>query len=214
MLLAGAALLVASGLRRGRGRRGAEGRHPADRVGLDVDASTRRSRTTTTRGCSCTRRARSSSTTRTSAGRGRDAARPGGRRPFTVSKDGRTYTFELKQTFRFHTGAPVTAQSFADAFNRVAHPASVARDGLHAGDRRRRRRDRRQGAVDLRRPRARPLPTADPLTKPLGDFTARLTLPFFCPILPDTPLEPPGSTIQPGRARSTSPSGSSISGSS
>ena len=41
---------------------------------------------------------------------------------YTVSKDGRTYTFELKQTFRFHTGAPVTAQSFADAINRVAHP--------------------------------------------------------------------------------------------
>ena len=30
------------------------------------------------------------------------------------------YTFELKRTFRFHTGAPVTAQSFADAFNRNA----------------------------------------------------------------------------------------------
>ena len=41
---------------------------------------------------------------------------------FTVSKDGRTYTFELKQTFRFHTGAAVTAQSFADAFNRDAQP--------------------------------------------------------------------------------------------
>ena len=27
----------------------------------------------------------------------------------TRSKDQRTYTFELKQTFRFHTGAPVTA---------------------------------------------------------------------------------------------------------
>ena len=41
---------------------------------------------------------------------------------YTVSKDGRTYTFELKRTFRFHTGARVTAQSFADAFNRDAQP--------------------------------------------------------------------------------------------
>ena len=40
----------------------------------------------------------------------------------TVSGDGRTYTFDLKKTFRFHTGAPVTAQSFAAAFNRDANP--------------------------------------------------------------------------------------------
>ena len=41
-------------------------------------------------------------------------------RSFTVSKDGRTYTFELRRTFRFQTGAAVTAQSFAEAFNRDA----------------------------------------------------------------------------------------------
>src|SRR6186997_2389278 len=43
-------------------------------------------------------------------------------RAWTVSRDGRTYTFDLKRAFRFHTGAPVTAQSFADAFNRDAQP--------------------------------------------------------------------------------------------
>ena len=43
-------------------------------------------------------------------------------RRFTVSEDGRVYTFELHRTFRFHTGAPVTAHSFADAFNRAADP--------------------------------------------------------------------------------------------
>ena len=51
------------------------------------------------------------------------------------------------------------------------------------------------------------------LTKPLGDFTARLTLPFFCPVLPDTPIDPPGSTTRPARAPTTSPSGSPTSGS-
>jgi oligopeptide transport system substrate-binding protein len=30
------------------------------------------------------------------------------------------------------------------------------------------------------------------LTRPVGDFTARLTLPFFCPVLPDTPIDPAG----------------------
>ena len=29
-------------------------------------------------------------------------------------------------------------------------------------------------------------------TKPLGDLTARLTMPFFCPILPGTPIDPAG----------------------
>ena len=41
---------------------------------------------------------------------------------WTVSKDGRTYDFELKRSFRFHTGAAVTARSFKDAFNRDANP--------------------------------------------------------------------------------------------
>ena len=30
------------------------------------------------------------------------------------------------------------------------------------------------------------------LTKPLGDFRQRLTLPFFCPVLPGTPVDPRG----------------------
>jgi ABC-type transport system substrate-binding protein len=38
-------------------------------------------------------------------------------RSYTVSRDLRTYAFVLRRTFRFHTGAPVTAQSFADASN-------------------------------------------------------------------------------------------------
>ena len=118
---------------------------------------------------------------------------------FTVSKDGRTYTFELKQTFRFHTGAPVTAQSFADAFNRVANPKlGVTGDGLHARDRRRRRGDRRQGEVDLRRPRARPLPVADPADQ----AGRRLHRPADDAVLLPDPAEHadrPGRDRQPGR---------------
>ena len=112
---------------------------------------------------------------------------------FTVSKDGRTYTFELKRTFRFHTGAPVTARSFADAFNRVANPklespattymreivgATAVIDGNATSI---------AGVRALSRYRLQIR-----LTKPVGDFTARLTLPFFCPILPTTPIDPGG----------------------
>ena len=112
---------------------------------------------------------------------------------FTVSKNGRTYTFTLKKTFRFHTGAAVTAQSFADAFNRDAQPslkspatvymheivgASAVIDGKAASISGIRVLDRYRLQIRL--------------TKPLGDFTARLTLPFFCPVLPNTPIDPAG----------------------
>ena len=116
-----------------------------------------------------------------------------------VSKDGRTYTFELKKTFRFHTGNAVTARSFADAFNRTANPRMqsqatrfmheiVGADAVLEG-----RAKTISGVRVLGRYRLR-----IGLTKPLGDFTARLTLPFFCPLLPNTPIEPAGINDPPG----------------
>ena len=39
-----------------------------------------------------------------------------------VSQDGKTYTFTVRPGFKFADGTPVTAQSFADAFNRDANP--------------------------------------------------------------------------------------------
>jgi ABC-type oligopeptide transport system substrate-binding subunit len=118
---------------------------------------------------------------------------------FTVSKDGRTYTFTLKQTFRFHTGARVTAQSFADAFNRNAQPKLVSpataymREIVGA-----------DAVIDGKAQSISGIRVLDPyrlqirLTNPLGDFTARLTLPFFCPILPNTPVDPAGIDDPPG----------------
>ncbi|HEY2936427.1 MAG TPA: ABC transporter substrate-binding protein [Gaiellaceae bacterium] len=40
-----------------------------------------------------------------------------------ISKDGKTYTFVVRKGFRFANGEPVTAQSFALAFNRDANPS-------------------------------------------------------------------------------------------
>ena len=121
-------------------------------------------------------------------------------RSFAVSSGGRTYTFELKQTFRFHTGARVTAWSFAAAFNRGANPllgSPVARRGflqdivgadaaVHG------KAKTISGVKVLGRYRLRIR-----LQRPALDFTARLTMPYFCPILPGTPMreidDPPGS---------------------
>ena len=112
---------------------------------------------------------------------------------FTVSKDGRTYTFRLKPTFRFHTGAAVTAQSFADAFNRNAQPRlqSPATAYMHeiVGV---------QAVLDGQARSISGVRVLDRyrlqirLTRPVGDFAARLTMPFFCPILPGTPVDPSG----------------------
>ena len=85
----------------------------------------------------------------------------------------------------------MTAHSFADAFNRVAQPklespataymreivgAAAVIDGKAQSI---------SGVRVLGRYRLQIR-----LTRPLGDFTARLTMPFFCPILPNTPIDP------------------------
>jgi ABC-type oligopeptide transport system substrate-binding subunit len=134
-----------------------------------------------------------------------DAAGTEGRTPtpevvhhYTLSADRRTYTFELKKTFRFHTGAPVTAQSFADAINRDADPQldSPAKAYLHdiagADAVIEGKAETVTGVRVLGRHRLR-----ISLTQPAGDVLARLAMPFFCPILPNTPpaeiVDPAGS---------------------
>ena len=112
---------------------------------------------------------------------------------FSVSRDRRIYTFELKRTFRFHTGALVTAQSFADALNRVAQPelrspaAALMREFVGAAAVIDGKAESISGVRTLGRYRLQIR-----LTKPVGDLTARLTMPFFCPILPNTPIDPAG----------------------
>ena len=114
-------------------------------------------------------------------------------RAFTVSKDQRTYRFDLRRTFRFHTGAQVTAQSFVDAFNRTADPRMKSPavfymheiagvDAVVGG-----RAKTISGVRALGRYRLQIR-----LTRPVGDLTARLTMPFFCPVTPDTPVDPRG----------------------
>ncbi len=112
---------------------------------------------------------------------------------WNLSRDGRTYTFELKTSFRFHTGAPVIARSFADAINRLAQPRlqsrgrEYVRDIVGSGAVLDGRAETIIGVRVLDRYRLQIR-----LTRPVGDFTARLTMPFFCPVLPNTPVDPSG----------------------
>jgi peptide/nickel transport system substrate-binding protein len=96
-----------------------------------------------------------------------------------ISSDGLTYTFKLRGGYRFSppSNAPVTADAFKRALERVRDPAmgspgakyfrdvaSVTSDG-----------DKR---LEIR------------LARPAGDFLARLAMPFMCAVPPETPALP------------------------
>jgi ABC-type oligopeptide transport system substrate-binding subunit len=107
-----------------------------------------------------------------------------------VSEHGKTQTIRLKRTFRFNTGKPVTAANFVAAFNRDANPKLqspavnylheiVGADAVINGQARTISGVRARGRYTLQ------IRT----TQPLRDLAARLTMPFFCPIAVNTPLE-------------------------
>ncbi len=127
------------------------------------------------------------------AGAAGDATRAGGRRP-VHGLDGRADVH-----LRAEADVPLPHRRAGDGAElrgrvqpRRQPEARFTGDDLHARDRRRRRGDRRQGAIDLRRPRARPLPAPDPadqagrrLHRPADDAV----------LLPD----PAGHADRPGR---------------
>jgi peptide/nickel transport system substrate-binding protein len=45
---------------------------------------------------------------------------------WTISTDGKTYTFTIKKGVKFHNGNPLTAKSFVYTFNRAKDPATKA----------------------------------------------------------------------------------------
>jgi len=111
----------------------------------------------------------------------------------SVSRDGRTVTIALRRSYRFHTGAVVSARSFVDALNRDAHPKmqSPASQYLHE----------LEGADALLEGKAKRISGLRALdrwtlrlrlTKPVPELVGRLTLPFFCPVAPSTSIEPDG----------------------
>lgn len=115
-----------------------------------------------------------------------------------VSRDLRTYTFTLRQGFRFSDGKPVRASAFARAINRTLAPdvrspgAAHTRDIVGAADVLAGRRPAAAGVV------ARGNTLVVRLTRPAPDFPARTTLPFFCAVPPKLPADPEGARAFPG----------------
>ena len=109
-----------------------------------------------------------------------------------VSRDGRTYTFTIRKGYRFSTGAPVTAGSFANEMNRILNPAMKSPAAQYL-----------QEVVGAEAVQQGAAETAlgvkvtgshliIQLTKRVSDFPARMTMPYFCPVPPGLPIGPEG----------------------
>jgi ABC-type oligopeptide transport system substrate-binding subunit len=110
-----------------------------------------------------------------------------------ISRDGLMYTFELRTTYRFHTGERVTALNFVEAIYRSAQkqmssPATTFMDDILGV------REVVQGSAShVTGVRAiGPYRLQIQLTKNAPDFLARLTMPFFSATPLNTPIVPEG----------------------
>jgi peptide/nickel transport system substrate-binding protein len=110
-----------------------------------------------------------------------------------LSPDGKTHTIEMRRTYRFHTGQRITATNYVAAFNRAANPQLqspaqtylreiVGANAAMAGSA-----ESISGVQALGRYRLR-IRT----TRRVPDLVARLTMPYFCPIAVNTPIDPAG----------------------
>jgi ABC-type oligopeptide transport system substrate-binding subunit len=110
-----------------------------------------------------------------------------------VSRDGKTYTFTLKKTFKFADGSNVTAANFAYAINRdlqpkMSSPATTFIEDIVGA----------QAVLAGTASSASGVKVVSPyklqitLTKVAPDFLARITMPFFAAIKTDTPVNPDG----------------------
>jgi ABC-type transport system substrate-binding protein len=112
----------------------------------------------------------------------------------TVSPDGLTYTFTLRTDYTFSppSNAPVTAADFKYALERLLTPAMASPGQAFFSD--------IVGAADMLAGRATTLSGVAvdgntlriTLVRPAGDFLARLTMPFACPLPPTVPISPSG----------------------
>jgi peptide/nickel transport system substrate-binding protein len=110
-----------------------------------------------------------------------------------ISKNGKTYTFNLKKTYKFHNGTKVTAANYAAAINRnlnskMASPAQPFIEDIVGA----------QAVIDGKATKASGVSTPSRytlrirLTKRAPDLLSRLAMPFFAPIPTNMPINPDG----------------------
>jgi oligopeptide transport system substrate-binding protein len=110
-----------------------------------------------------------------------------------ISKNGKTYTFNLKKTYKFHNGTKVTAANYAAAINRnlnskMASPAQPFIEDIVGAS----------AVIDGKANKASGVKVLSPyklritLTKRAPDLLSRLAMPFFCPVATNMPIAPDG----------------------
>lgn len=107
-----------------------------------------------------------------------------------VSGNGRTYTFTIRPGFRFNTGAPVTAESFAHAIRRALTPRMRSPAGSFVSD--------IVGSSAVLAGKAKSPSGVRVsgnrlvirLTDVAPDFLSRIAMPFFCAVPTDLPTTP------------------------
>jgi peptide/nickel transport system substrate-binding protein len=118
-----------------------------------------------------------------------------------VSRDAKTFTFTLRPGFRFSDGAPIRADAFARAIGRGLAPGVESAAAEYMKD--------IVGAADVTAGK-RTLPAGVhaqgtrlviKFTRPIPDFPARTTMPFFCAVPPSLPADPEGRVVFAGSGR-------------
>jgi YVTN family beta-propeller protein len=117
----------------------------------------------------------------------------------TVSAGGRSYTFTLRSGYRFSppSNEPVTAATFKYTIERTLdrRAKSPALFGGYANDIVGARAYERGKARHIAGVIARGDELTIKLTKPADDFLARISMPFFCAVPTNTPIDPKGVAI-------------------
>jgi peptide/nickel transport system substrate-binding protein len=101
-----------------------------------------------------------------------------------VSADRRTYTFTVREGFRFSDGRPVTAATFAAAIERVRRPEMRSPWAAFTGD--------------IASVRARGATLTLTLRRAVGDLVSRLASSWSCPVPSSLPPDPLGAERIPG----------------
>jgi ABC-type transport system substrate-binding protein len=109
-----------------------------------------------------------------------------------ISQNGKTYTFTIRKGFRFSDGTSVRANAFARAINRTLAPGVQSAGQQFTLD--------IAGAADVQAGKttsaagvvARGNTLIVRFTRPVFDFAAKTTVPFFCAVPPTLPPDPEG----------------------
>lgn len=112
---------------------------------------------------------------------------------YSVSRDGKRYTFTLRRSFRFSNGDPVRASAFERAITRTlelnANESTALVQDIAGAERVQQGTAKKVAGIVARGNRL-----MIRLTRPTPTFPARMSAPWFCAVPPALPADPEGVT--------------------